>query len=51
MSNGNFRVSEIWDSREQFEAFGKHLMPVLKVAGIELAGEPETRDIHNIIKR
>ena len=51
MSNGNFRVSEIWDSREQFDAFGKRLMPVLKDVGIELAAEPETRDVHNIIKR
>ena len=50
-SNGNFRVSEIWDSREQFDAFGERLMPVLKDVGIELAGEPETREIHNIIKR
>jgi hypothetical protein len=50
-SNGNFRVSEIWDSREQFDAFGERLMPVLKDAGIELAAEPETREIHNIIKR
>jgi hypothetical protein len=51
MSNGNFRVSEIWDSREQFDVFGKRLMPVLKDVGIELAGEPQTREIHNIIKR
>ena len=51
MSNGNFRVSEIWDSREQFDAFGKRLMPVLNDVGIELAGEPETREIHNIVKR
>ena len=51
MSNGNFRVSEIWDSREQFDAFGKRLMPVLKDVGIELAAEPQTREIHNIIKR
>jgi hypothetical protein len=50
-SNGNFRVNEIWDSREQFDAFGERLMPVLKDAGIELAAEPETREIHNIIKR
>ena len=28
-SDGNLRVSEIWDSREQFEAFGERLMPVL----------------------
>jgi hypothetical protein len=26
-------------------------MPVLKDVGIELAGEPETREIHNIVKR
>jgi hypothetical protein len=51
MSNGNFRVSEIWDSREQFDAFGKRLMPVLKDVGIKLAGEPETREVHNIVKR
>jgi len=26
-------------------------MLVLKDVGIELAGEPETREIHNIVKR
>jgi hypothetical protein len=50
-SNGKFRVSEVWDSREQFEAFGKRLMPVLKDVGIELSGQPETLEIENIIKR
>ena len=49
-SDGKFRVSEIWDSREQFEAFGQRLMPVLKEVGIE-PGEPEMLEIHNIIKR
>jgi hypothetical protein len=49
-SNGKFRVSEIWDSREQFDAFGERLMPVLKDVGIE-PGEPEMLEIHNIIKR
>ena len=51
MADGNFRVSEIWDSREQFDAFGERLMPVLKDVGIELAGKPEMLEIHNIIKR
>jgi hypothetical protein len=37
-SNGNLRVSEIWDSREQFEAFGARLMPVLKNVGIGFCG-------------
>ena len=50
-SDGKFRVSEIWDSREQFDAFGERLMPVLKDVGIELTGEPEMLEIHNIIKR
>jgi hypothetical protein len=49
-SDGKFRVSEIWDSREQFEAFGEHLMPVLNDVGIE-PGKPETLEIHNIIRR
>ena len=33
-SEGNLRVSEIWDSREQFEAFGERLLPILAEAGI-----------------
>ena len=49
-SDGKFRVSEIWDSREQFDAFGDRLMPVLKDVGIE-PGKPEMLEIHNIIKR
>jgi len=50
-SDGDFRVSEIWDSREKFEAFGQRLMPILADTGIELAGEPEIIEVHNIIKR
>jgi hypothetical protein len=36
-SGGSFRVSEIWDSREQFDTFGKRLMPILTDVGIERA--------------
>ena len=50
-SDDKFRVSEVWDSREQFDAFGKRLMPVLKDAGVELEGEPEMLEVHNIIQR
>jgi hypothetical protein len=49
-AGGNLRVSEIWDSREQFEAFGERLMPVLKDVGID-PGEPEVFEVHNIVKR
>jgi hypothetical protein len=45
------RVSEVWDSREQFDAFVERLMPVLKDVGVELSGEPEMLEIHNIIQR
>jgi hypothetical protein len=46
----NLRVSEIWDSQEQLEAFGERLMPVLADVGIE-PGEPELVEVHNIVKR
>jgi hypothetical protein len=35
-------------SKEQFEAFGQRLMPILAESGIELA---KVIDVHNIIKR
>ena len=50
ISEGNVRVSEIWDSREQWEAFGERLMPVLSDVGID-PGQPETFEIHNVVKR
>jgi hypothetical protein len=49
-SEGKLRVSEIWDSREQLDAFGERLMPVLAEVGIQ-PGEPELMEIHNIVKR
>jgi hypothetical protein len=49
-TDGSLKVSEIWDSPEQFEAFGERLMPVLEDAGID-PGEPEQVEIHNIIRR
>ena len=50
-SEGNLRVSEIWDSREQLDAYGRKLMPILADAGIEFSSDPEIIEIHNIIKR
>jgi hypothetical protein len=49
-SEPNLRVSEIWDSQEQLDAFGEVLMPVLSEIGIE-PGQPELMEIHNIVKR
>ena len=50
-TDGDLHVSEIWDSREQLQAFGEVLMPILTASGIEFAGEPEILEIHNSIKR
>ena len=50
-SDGDLKVSEIWDSQEQFEAFGERLMPVLVDTGIEFSGAPEVFEVHNIVKR
>jgi hypothetical protein len=50
-SNGDVRVSEIWDSKEKFDEFSQRLMPVLKDAGIELSGPPELLEVHNIERR
>lgn len=49
-TDSNLRVSEIWESREQLEAFGERLMPVLSEVGIE-PGEPEVVEIHSIVRR
>ena len=49
-SEGNLKVSQVWDSKEQMEAFGEGLRPVLADMGID-PGEPEVVPVHNIIDR
>jgi hypothetical protein len=49
-SNDNLKVSQVWDSQEQLDAFGDRLRPVLTELGIN-PGEPEVLEVHNIIKR
>ena len=46
----NMRVSEIWASREQFQAYGERLMPILADIGIEFSGEPEVFEARNLVK-
>lgn len=50
-SDGDLHVSEIWDSREQLDAFGERLMPILADVGIEFAGEPDIFEVHNSVRR
>jgi hypothetical protein len=46
-SEGQLKVSEIWSSQEQFEAFGEHLQPILGEVGIAMSAGPEILDIHS----
>ena len=50
-TDGSLMVSEIWDSREQWQAFGERLMPLLAEAGIEMSAEPEVFEVQEITKR
>lgn len=44
----NLEVTDVWSSMEEFEEFGKTLMPILAAMDIEL-GQPERSEVHNII--
>ena len=48
-TNGEIQVFDIWDSREDFDAFGSTLMPILAEQGVELS-EPMPANVHNVIK-
>jgi hypothetical protein len=48
-TDGNLRVSEVWDSRAQFEAFGEKLMPILVDVGIDVGGPPEISEVQNVM--
>ena len=49
-SGDKMKVSLVWDSKEQFDAFAERLMPILAEVGLD-PGEPEVFEVHNIIKR
>ena len=48
---GDLRVSEIWDSEDQFRAFYDRLLAVAREVGVEFAGEPEIFDVHELERR
>jgi hypothetical protein len=51
LSDGQLLVSEVWDSPEQLEAFGRRVMPLLADVALEHSGQPEIFKVHNIIRR
>jgi hypothetical protein len=48
-SNNEVQVFDIWESQEEFEAFGATLIPILTKLGIEL-GEPMVAPVLNVLK-
>ena len=50
-SDGELRVSEIWDSEEQFRTFSERLMPVLSEVGVEVTAGPEVYEVQELQKR
>ncbi|HUH81457.1 MAG TPA: hypothetical protein VLZ06_09035 [Solirubrobacteraceae bacterium] len=48
-SDGEIQVFDVWESQEQYEAFGATLVPIGSGLGIELS-EPGVSRVHNVIK-
>src|SRR5882724_11302161 len=44
----NVRVLDIWESREDFDRFGRTLGPILQELGVG-PGEPEITEVHNVV--
>ena len=48
-SNGAIHVFDIWESQEDFDAFGATLVPILGELGVALE-EPMVATVHNVIE-
>ena len=48
-SNGAIHVFDIWESQEDFDAFGATLVPILGELGVNLK-EPMVATVHNVIQ-
>jgi hypothetical protein len=47
-TEGDLKVSEIWESPEQLTAFGEQMQPVLHEVGVQVAGAPEVFEVHEL---
>ena len=43
------RVTDVFDTKENFDAFGKVLVPILSSLGVDV-GRPDVIEVHNIIR-
>ena len=42
------QVTDVWDNMEDFQAFGKTLVPIMESLGAD-PGQPDIQQVHNII--
>ena len=42
-------VYDVWESQEEFDAFGATLMPILAEVGVD-PGQPTVMPLHNIVQ-
>ena len=47
-SEGDLKVSEIWDSEEQIRAYFEKLAPVMTEVGVGIAREPVVFEVHEL---
>ena len=48
-TKAGLRVTDVFDTPQNFDAFGKALFPILAAVGVD-AGQPEIVEVHNIIR-
>jgi hypothetical protein len=48
-SDGSIQVFDVWESQEDFDAFGQTLVPILAELGVELSA-PSVASIYNSIE-
>jgi len=48
-TNGEIQVLDVWESMEQFEAFGATLLPIMHELGAD-PGQPMVARVHNVIE-
>ena len=44
----NLRVTDVWETKQEFENFGVTLMPIMRSAGVD-PGEPKVTQLHNVL--
>jgi hypothetical protein len=48
-SGGSIQVFDIWESQEEFDAFGATLVPIMEGLGVPLTA-PMVATVHNVMK-